>query len=243
MKSKIVVAIIAVAIVAVAVYLLYNAGPTVSAQGTSVMKVQPDEVSVYLTIETRNKSAVDAKNANQEISDRVLTELIKLGLDRDEIKFVNYYVNPEYDWSYGRQEIKGYVVSQQAVVKLESFDKVAEIVDAGIDAGALVSSINFELSQEKQNEYKAKALEAAGEDAKTKAEATARGVGKSLGRLVSVQSENYYYQPWVYYARAGVEEAMVAGEAQKAAATLASLGPQDQEVRADISVLYKMSLF
>lgn len=243
-NKTIVTAIVIVAIVAVAGYLLYNAGPVVSAQGTSTIKAQPDEVSVYLTIETRNISAVEAKNANTEISDKVLTELIKLGFDRDELKFVNYNEYPEYDGWYGSNKIKGYVVSQQLVVKLDDFDKVAEIIDASTDAGALVSSINFELSDKKQSEYKTQALTEAGEDARTKAEATAKGVGKSLGRLVSVQSENFDYRPWNYYSYGGAMP-MVAdnAEAMKAASSLASLGLQDQEVSATISVQYKMSLF
>lgn len=243
-NKTIVTAIVIVAIVAVAGYLIYNAGPVVSAQGSSTLKVQPDEISVYVTIETRNASAVEAKNANTEISDRVLTELIKLGFDRDEVKFVNYNEYPEYDWSGGSQKFKGYVVSQQLVVKMSDFDKVSEVIDASTDAGALVSSINFELSDKKQSYYKTQALTEAGQDAKAKAEATAAGVGKRLGRLVSVQSENFDYRPWNYYSYGGVMTASADNaEAMKAVSTLASLGPQDQEVSATISVQYKMSLF
>jgi predicted transposase YbfD/YdcC len=41
-----------------------------------------------------------------------------------------------------------------------------KVIDSGVDAGALLQYINFELSNDKQNEYKAQALREAGEDAK-----------------------------------------------------------------------------
>ena len=57
MDNKILVALLVVGVILVGGYLAYTSGPIVSAQGTSTLKAQPDEVSVYISIETRNVSA------------------------------------------------------------------------------------------------------------------------------------------------------------------------------------------
>lgn len=233
---------VGILVLVVGYFLVYSNEASVSATGTSVIKAQPDLVSVNINVETRGESAQIAQEKNKEISDKLLLGLIKSGYNSDELKFVNYNIYPEYDWKNGVQKFKGYVVSQQLIVKTENVKKVPEIVDIGINSGALVSYINFELSEEKQSEYKKKALEKAGMDAKEKAEATASGVGKRLGRLVSVQSEDFYYGPLNLYDKT-LAEASGRDLIQEARNTALNISPQDIEVRATIIVQYKISNF
>lgn len=237
MDNRILTAILVVGALIIGGYLYYNTGAVVSAQGSSSIKVQPDEVSIYLSIETKNLTAQGAKDMNSKITDDVVTELVKLGLERKEIQFSNYNAYPDYDWSNGQQKLKGYVVNQQLVIKIKDFDLVYSIVDKSVNAGALVSYINFELSDEKQSEYKSQALTEAGKDAKEKAEATAAGLGKNLGRLVSVQSQEFNYNPWILYEKAGAMDSSGAREVAM------NIQPQDEEVTASITVQYKLSLF
>ena len=101
----------------------------------------------------------------------------------------------------------------------------------------MLSYINFELSTQKQNEYKAQALEMAGQDARTKAQAIASGLDKRLGKLVSVSTSDFSYQPWnIYSARADYSSGDVA-EAKLAAT---NIQPGSQEVNARINVVYKI---
>jgi len=239
MNNKVLVIIIAIAVVLVGGYLLYNSGPVVSAQGSSSIKASPDEVSVYINVETKNQSAQGAQEMNKEISDKLLFELVKIGFDRDELKFVNQNVYEDVDWRTGAK--KGFVVSQQLVVKTDKTEKVPSIVDAVIQSGALVSYINFELSDEKQGEYKKQALEEASKDAMEKARAIADGQGRRLGRLVSLENQEAYYPgPIGLYAKAeGMDSAMANSEARKVALNIA---PQDLEITASIMARYKLSL-
>lgn len=223
-------------------FLVYSGEASVSATGTSVIKAQPDLVSVNINVETRGESAQIAQEKNKEISDKLLLGLIKSGYNSDELKFVNYNIYPEYDWKNGEQKFKGYVAFQQLLVKTENVKKVPEIVDTAINSGALISYINFELSEEKQSEYKKQALEKAGMDAKEKAEATASGVGKRLGRLVSVQSQDFYYGPLNLYDKT-LAEASGGDVVQEARNTALNISPQDIEVSATIIVQYKISRF
>jgi len=242
MNNKILVAAILLAAILVGGYFVYDSGPVVSAQGSANLKVQPDEVSVNINVETRGSSAQIAQIANKGISEKLLLELEKIGFDKTELKFVNYNVYPDYDWDLGTQKLKGYVVSQQLVVETKTVDEVPGIVDAAISSGALVSYINFKLSDAKQEEYKKKALEEASKDAREKASAIAEGQGKKLGRLIKVENHDFYYPgPIPYYARGAEEFGEVAADKAKEAAL--NIAPQDLEITASINAQYKLRGF
>jgi uncharacterized protein len=217
-------------------------GPIVQATGVANIKVQPDKVGVNINVETRGKTAQEAQDKNKEIGDKLLSELVKIGFDKNELKFINIYSYPEYDWSSGKQVFKGFVMSQQLVVKTEKVDQVPAIVDASIKAGALISYINFEVSDSKQRNFKNKALEEASKDAREKANSIAIGQGKKVGRLVSLENQEFYYPgPIVYYSKAeGITASDASEEAKRAAL---SISPQEQEVTASIVARYKLSLF
>lgn len=242
MDNRITIAIIIAAILIVGGFIMYNTGPTIQAQGSASIDVVPDIVSVNINVETRNSTAELANEQNKEISEKLLFELVRIGFDMDELKFVNINSYPEYDYSrYGQQTFKGYVVSQQLVVKTTETSKVPKIVDAAISSGALVSYINFEISDDKQNELKAEAMTEASKDAKIKAEAIASGQGKNLGRLVSLQNLEYGgYQPYRYFDAVG----MAASSANMEAKTVAlDIAPNEQEITANVAVVYKLSRF
>jgi uncharacterized protein YggE len=240
MENKNIAIILAVGILVVAVFLYNGNGAVVSARGQSVLDVEPDQVSVYVRVEEKGSTAQEAKDKMVEVSDDILTELIKLGLERKQVEFVNLNIREDFVWENGGRTSKGFVASQDMNVKSDDFDLVPGIVDAAIDSGGLVSYINFEISEKLRSEYKSKALELAGEDAKEKARATAAGLGKKLGRLVSVQSEDFNYGPVVYYAGSGVANAESSALARDAAL---NISPRDVEVRASISVQYKLRSF
>ena len=244
MNNKIFIAIVVVAILAIGAFLFTsNTGATVSAVGSAQIEAQPDKVSVQLYIEKRATTAQEAKDLHDEALDDLVVNLIRAGLDRDEIKMQSFNIYPEYEWTNGQNKQKGFIARQDIVVETGNFGFVTSIIDAAIDSGGLVSYINFELSEEKQDDYKVRALEEAGKDAHRKAEATAAGLGKKLGALVSVQSEEFNYFPYKYFegrAADGISTAEAAVEAKQAAV---NLDPQEIQVSATIRVEYKLKGF
>ncbi|HJX49985.1 MAG TPA: SIMPL domain-containing protein, partial [Candidatus Nanoarchaeia archaeon] len=52
-------------------------GNTITSQGNSEIKVTPDLVTVYFTVDTDGITAKEAKDENAEIVDNLLTALIK----------------------------------------------------------------------------------------------------------------------------------------------------------------------
>lgn len=243
MDKRILVGILILGILFAGFFITRSTGAIVSAQGESVIEVIPDKTSVSITIDVKNKTAQSVQESIKQISDKTMLALLSIGIDEKDIELQNYNIYPDYEWTpQGGSREKGFRGNQMIIVKLSDFEKAPEVVDVAVNSGALISYINFELSQEKQNEYKAKALEEAGKDAKKKAESTAAGIGKKIGRLVSIESTEFNYAPWVYYQKSydsaeAIDMVAAGSEAREAAI---SINPKTSEVRASVRVTYKI---
>ncbi|MDP3966433.1 MAG: SIMPL domain-containing protein [archaeon] len=238
-----VASIIAGAIIVVALLVLVFAGnfgisnkDTVTVQGMSTVKVLPDIVSVHFTIETTGETSAEANEKNQEIYNDLLVALVLEGFSESEIGTEYFNIYPKTYYENGQTNRDGFTAVHSVKVEFSANEsrKLASVVDSGIESGAGISYINFELSQSLQNEYKGKALELASADAKVKAESVAKGFGKDVGRLVSVSVDNYGYYPWVMYS------AEDSGSAASAKVAAQSIRPTTQDVTASVSATYKL---
>lgn len=245
-KAIIITSIISVAVVIIALVAIFASSPsknTVTVEGIATIDANPDLLTVYFNIETIKDTSAEAKDANDEILDDLVVELINLGFAREELQTQGFNIYPNYEYNNGKQTQKGYRATHSLKLELssEEFDKVSSVIDAGANSGAGINYINFELSPDLQNQYKAQALELASKDAKIKAEAVADGFGKNIGRLVSVQISDFGYYPWnIYTSRMdsavsfGAEEAAIAKDATM------NIVPGDQEVNARVSATFKI---
>lgn len=213
-------------------FIIYDKLPsskeTITANGIANIKATPDKASTYVRIESLKNTAEAAKNDNDAKSNAVMTALKKLDV---KIETSQYNMYPEYDWTNG-QKLIGYKVMNVLKVSTDYFDDLGVIVDAAVKAGGLIDNINFELSPARESEFKKKALEEAGKDAKEKAEAIAAGMGVKLGRLVSVSSSDFYYRPYPLY-----EKGMGVAVAETVRTIIE---PQELEVSANINVVYNI---
>jgi len=235
LKKGIVISLVVLAVLVVG-YFVYVSGPEVMTIGYSEITATPDLISVYVNAEARDADIGKSQEKSLNISNNFLLGLEQLGIPDEDIELSGYNTYQDYDWQTGK--IKGYVTSQQMIIKIKDFDKTILVIRAATDSGALVSGINFELSSSKQNEYKATALKEAGQDARAKADALAEGLGRRIGKLVSVQSQDFNYYPYPYFSRDDL--AVGNAEAEKASV---SVSPQDLEVSASVSATYTMTRF
>ena len=232
--------LVVIIILLVAGFLFYNSSnteaTTINVNGQSTIKAEADEVSVYVGIETTEKTSEESKNANAKISDNVLVVLKTAGIPEGDIETSSYYIYPEYDWSNNKQELVGYRTSNVLKITTKDFDKVGTIVDSSVDAGATtIQSINFELSQDKQNEVKTQAISKATEDAKVKAEATAQGLNARLGKVKTVTIQYYNYYPFPIYASADDGAALDVKEVARTA-----IQPSSLDVSSTVNVVFEI---
>ena len=237
----IITSIIAGVILLVAILALVTLSPVsknvITVEGTSTIKATPDLITVYYNIETKGATSVEAKDANEVIFNKLKNLITTIGFEEKDLTTQSYNIYPNTYWD-GRQEKQdGFVATHSLRIEFstEKLTKLSSIIDAGANSGAGVSSINFELTTEAQNTYKAEALKLASQDAQVKAEAVAQGFGKSAGKLISVQISNFGYYPWNIYSSAGrVEDAASAKESAM------NIAPSQQEVTGSVSATFKI---
>ena len=236
-KSTQTTLIIVAGVIILVVILINSLNPsyenTISVSGMSTVKAVPDLVSVYFNVDTKGTTANEAGDKNSEIVENLTNSLINLCFEEGDIQTQNYNIYPDYNYQTG--QTKGYRATHSLRVEVPAnqSSRIGTVVDAGLDAGAGVSYINFELSQENQNKYKAEAMKLAAQDATSKAEGIADGLDKKLGKLVSVSVDNYNYYPWLAYDSAGASAPEV-----KEATT--SIVPSEQEISASVTAVFRI---
>jgi uncharacterized protein YggE len=220
----------------IVVYVVFQLVPTETVQvnGVSTVSVVPDIVSINFNVETKGATAKEAKDANAVIVDAVIVGLIGKGYEREDIVTQGFNVYEDFEYDRGSRESVGFKAVHSIRVELSSdSDIIGETIDVGIDAGAMVGYINFELSRDLENEYKAEALRLATEDARIKAEAMAVGLGAKLGKIVSVKSSEFGYYPFLAYAS---EDSVFA----RGAEIETSIQPGERDVSGSVLVVYKL---
>ncbi len=216
---------------------------SVTVEGISNIEVAPDIIGIYFNIETNGSTSAEAKDANNEIFEDLIVQLALEGFDRSELKTQSFNIYPDYIWDDGTRKDNGYKATHSLKLELTSddFDRISEVIDAGVDSGAGISYINFELSQELQSQYKAEALELASKDARVKAEAVALGFNKKVGKLVSVSVSDYYYYPMNIYTRSSVDyEDSGYGDCVSLKEAVANIEPSELDITARVSATYKI---
>lgn len=210
---------------------------TIEVTGESVIKTKPDLLGIYVNIETNGKTANEAENKNSEISDKIEMNLKKLGFTDADIETTGFNIYEDYEWNSGKRVSKGYKASNQIKVKIKDFTKAGDVIDAVANNGGLINGINFELDEIKQQEYKQQAMSKAAEDTMNKANAIAKGVNMKVGKLVSIQVNDYNFYPYQVYARA---EGMFSASDAKIQVNQANINPGDLEISARVMAIYKL---
>jgi len=209
---------------------------TVNVEGIGTIETTPDLIGIYFNVEASGETSAEATQKNAQIVEDLKTNLIAKGFSEDEIKTQNFNVYPDYDWSNGQQKFKGYKATHSIKLEMpsENSKKIGEAIDAGVNAGAGISYINFELSTELENSLKAEAMKFAAQDARIKAEAVAEGFDKRLGKLVSTSVNDWGCYPMRAYDVAMGESV----EQTKEAVT--QITPSEQEITARVNAVYKI---
>ena len=231
--------ILIIALLAFSLFKPVNA-KTVSVSGTSTVNAEPDLISVVFNIETTGATSVEASDKNNAIYNELIENLKAFDLGEDNLTTEGLNIYQNYEWINNQRVDKGFKANHQLKLELgiEEKEKINQAIDAAILSGALINYINFELTTESQNMYKAQAIELAAKDASTKAEAVANGFGKNVGRLTSVQVDNFGYFPWVAYSARADLAVAESGEEARIAAT--NINPGEREITASVTATYKL---
>lgn len=159
--------------------------------GEATTGATPDIVTLTAGVQTAGTSAALALRENAAPMLRVVQALLGLGINQTDIQAAGLNVYPQTGQPAHSElpaPIVGYYVFSSLKVTLRDTNRVGEVLDAAIGAGANFG-IGLSLGLREESAARCAVLEAAGKDARAKAEVLARAVGKQLGDPVSVVEE------------------------------------------------------
>lgn len=158
-----------------------------SVSGEGEATAIPDTALVILGITTTQNSIAVAQNQTNSIINKIITDLKNLGIEEENIKTTNYSINPNYDYSGGKQKINGYTVSINIQVKISPIEKLNQAIDTATKDGVnIVGGIQFMVNDKDRQKLEQKARKEAIANAKKKAKELANESGILLGRIINV---------------------------------------------------------
>lgn len=164
--------------------------------GTGIVKVAPDTATLRFGVETLEKTAQAAQDKNAATVNKVISQLIDMGIQKDKI-ITNYYsVYPQYRYNdeTGEKTLTGYQAYNSFSAITSDVNNAGKYIDAAIKAGANNNEgISFSLAN--PNKHYSQALKLALENASSNANAIASAVGKTVGTPIQIkeQSSNMSY--------------------------------------------------
>jgi uncharacterized protein YggE len=132
-------------------------------------------------------------------------------------------------------EIIGYNAVHMVTVKTGKINDGGKITDAVVSDNVDLSYVYFTLKESSRISAESDLEAEAANAAKKKAEGIAKGLGVRVGKLISVQTDDYRY-PWDYPMPMYAE----AGAADTSSSTTTELFPTSLELRNSITVVYEL---
>jgi uncharacterized protein YggE/predicted secreted protein len=195
-----------------------NMTRSISVTGVSSTQVSPDRVGISFAVESQEKTAGEAAQANAKVTTLVLEAIKEAGLSESEIATSNYNIQPVYEYmempaeciEYGegnavqkycpppalKQVLVGFKAVNGVVVDSSQLDKVGQWIDAAVGAGAnRVDYLYFHVSDQRQNEIRNELIAEAVQDARVKATIALEPLGMEIVNVLSLNLDSY---PIVY---------------------------------------------
>jgi uncharacterized protein YggE len=209
---------------------------TMTVTGTATLDVSPDCADLTLTISTDGAQPGLATRALQAREQQLVAALVKLGLERSDVKLSYLTMNPIYEpnpTGWAQLRVHTYRAEITVTATTHQFEKIGDIMDAGATAGVTSMSTAFRRSDLSQ--LKKQVRDMALTAAKEKAQQTAGTLGIKLGRVVTV-AETPNGTMW---SNAYFPQAVANNEARMAAS--GTLGGTLQPLTLDITIGYELA--
>src|SRR6266536_5054416 len=186
------------------------AGSRVVVTGEGSISVAPDVVQIRSGVSTRGKTVREAAETNSKTMAAILTALTESGIPQKDVRTAQLSIQPVYAAQEPGKEQKlvGYSVANHVSAKIKHVEKLGDVLDRLIAAGATeVWNVEFLVSE--PSKALDQAREAAIADARRKAEVYAHASGIQLGRVEWI-SEDSGFAPPVPTRAQGASAAMAA---------------------------------
>jgi len=160
-----------------------------SVTGLGKTTVVPDIARVNVGISASGPTVKQTQNEINIVINKVSEAIKKLGIESKDIKTNTYSINPTYDYTDGKQTIRGYSAQTSLTVTIRDTQKANSVIDTATQNGANnVGGITFDVDDKTKAQNEARKF--AVEDAKRKAKDASSIAGFTLGNIINYQ-ENF----------------------------------------------------
>ncbi len=204
---------------------------TVTVSGKSSIYSTPDKAEVNFGVRTRESEAAAAQEKNAQTVDQVIKALKDLGIDAKSIRTTGYNIWQEYN--YETDQIRGYTVTTNLTVKDLEIDLAGEVITTAVANGVNeMNGISYSCSD--YYECYEKALEAAVDAAKKKAQVLAKAAGSEVGDVKAVVEG--YQDMSARYSNSSIS--MDAAAEKSMGSMAAGVLPGESEISAEVTVTW-----
>jgi uncharacterized protein YggE len=176
--------------------------PLLSVTGSSEVRVAPDQASVTVGVLAQASKAQDAQEQANQIAQRFLDAVAKLGIQKKDIQTSQLSLSPVYENPKPGEapRISGYRAENSLGVRLDDFKLIGPVIDAGVASGANnIQGVSFSVKDDIEARLRALTLAAA--EAKRKAETMAQALGITLDGVFDVVESGAQVMPNYYDGR------------------------------------------
>ncbi|MDE3096117.1 MAG: SIMPL domain-containing protein [Chloroflexota bacterium] len=202
----------------------------ISVSGEGKVTGKPDLARLQLGVSVLRDTVAAARDQAATSLTAITKALRADGVADKDIQTLQLNISPEYDYTNGRQLLKGFRVTNVLSVKVRDINNTSKVVDDAVNAGGndtQIQSIAFTI--DKPADLQRQAREAAVADAKAKAQTLASASGVSLGSVTAI-SESGGVKPVQY---SGADLAARAG-----AAPATPIQPGELDVSVNVNVTW-----
>jgi uncharacterized protein YggE len=195
--------------------------------GEAVVKTAPDRAFVTISVESRARAPRDAQKQNADAMTAVQQKLRSARIESEAIRTIAIDLTPEFDYVNGRQQLRGYLARNSVEVRVDTLDRLGEVIDATVGSGATsISNVRFDVKR--RDELERDALRQAVAQARARADAAAAGAGRAIDRVVRVEEAGLASPPPRPYP--------MAARADLQTEAMTPVAPGELEIRARVTL-------
>lgn len=192
-----------------------EAGIVVAGEGS--VRVIPNNAQIRIGATVRNNTVTAAVDTNSKAMAAVIAALKAAGIAENDIQTARFSIQPIYAQPASfsspgpgaAPKLAGYSVSNHVNVTIRDTDKIGDLIDRAVTAGANdVGNISFSVADESKVLDQARAAAIA--DARRKAEVYAKAAGLRLGSVQWITEDTVSRPPLPMMSRAAVAPVPIA---------------------------------
>lgn len=169
---------------------------TISVEGFSSVRAEPDVAFVRVAATVQSESAETARKAVENSVSRFVEGLAGIGMktDNGDVRAESINVSPDYvyDSKTNERRISGYSAGRTVIVRVRKFEQISGVLDIAVSSGINnIHNISYELENPAPVMEQARLKAVA--DAAGKAKQITKALGVELGTIASVSYNTRTY--------------------------------------------------